>query len=236
MVFPSPTSLSSSSYPAPIHLRHQPLLPSIPPLLPSPRTLPLLLPTLRLARPLLPPLPVSSSGSGSVVDVADSDEKLTSGGGADDELLSGGGGDDELPSGGGDDGGSGGGGDEGDGGGEDGSGDGDDASAGNRGEALFVLAQLGRKLESLPADLAAAVESGHVTGDIVRRYVDLEASPLFRWLLHFGGFRERLLADDLFLTKIGIECGIGVFTKVCGKFPFRFVLFCFGSLFLFCGL
>jgi hypothetical protein len=33
-------------------------------------------------------------------------------------------------------------------------------------------------------------------------------------LLNFGGFKERLLADDLFLTKVGIECGVGIFTKV----------------------
>lgn len=205
MAFPSPTSLSSSGYPAPIHLRLQPL-PSIPPLLPFRRTLPLLLPSLRLARPHLLPLPVASSGSGSI------------GGGGDDELPSGDGGSGE----GGDegDGGSGGGGDEGDGGSADGSGDGDDAS-GNRREALFVLAQLGRKLESLPADLAAAVEGGRVTGDIVRRYVDLEASPLSRWLLQFGGFKERLLADDLFLTKVGIECGIGVFTKSAAEYEKR---------------
>ncbi|CAL4907973.1 unnamed protein product [Urochloa decumbens] len=191
MAFPSPTSLSSSGYLAPIHLRLQPL-PSVPPLhptgLPFPRPLPFGLPSLRLVRPHLPPLPLASSGSGS---------------------IGGDGPDDDLPSGGGD----GGGGDEGDGGSGDGAGDGDDASA-NRNEALFVLAQLGRKLESLPADLAAAVEGGRVNGEIVRRFVDLEASPVFKWLMQFGGFKERLLADDLFLTKVGIECGVGIFTKI----------------------
>jgi len=129
------------------------------------------------------------------------------------------GGDDDLPPSGG--GGGGGGGDEGDGGSA--GGDGDDASV-NRKEALFVLAQLGRKLESLPADLAAAVAGGRVPGEIVRRFVDLEASPLFRWLLQFGGFKERLLADDLFLTKVGIECGVGIFTKVRGNFLVIFLL------------
>ena len=38
---------------------------------------------------------------------------------------------------------------------------------------------------------------------------------VFRWLLGFDGFKERLLADDLFLTKIAIEYGVGIFTKVC---------------------
>lgn len=70
-------------------------------------------------------------------------------------------------------------------------------------------------MESLPKDLAGAIENGRVPGSIVRRYFELEKSPLFRWLLQFGGFKERLLADDLFLTKVGIECGVGIFTKVC---------------------
>ncbi|WVZ98357.1 hypothetical protein U9M48_043813 [Paspalum notatum var. saurae] len=188
MAFPAPTSLSS---PAPIHLRLQPL-PSIPPLhpilLPFTLSLPLHLPSLRLTRPHLPPLPLASSVSGGGIAETGGDDSLP-------------------PSGGGGDGGG-----EGEGGSADGD-EGDDASN-NRREALFVLAQLGRKLESLPADLAAAVEAGRVPGEIVRRFADLEASPVFRWLLQFGGFKERLLADDLFLTKVAIECGVGIFTKM----------------------
>ncbi|XP_047094317.1 protein RETICULATA-RELATED 4, chloroplastic-like [Lolium rigidum] len=116
-----------------------------------------------------------------------------------------GGGDDDLPSGGG--------------GGDDNEDD-DDASV-NRREALFVLAQLGRKLESLPADMAAAVDGGRLPGEIVRRFADLEKSPLFRWLLQFGGFRERLLADDLFLAKVAMECGVGIFTKTAAEYERR---------------
>uniref|UniRef100_A0A0D9WG22 Protein RETICULATA-RELATED 4, chloroplastic n=1 Tax=Leersia perrieri TaxID=77586 RepID=A0A0D9WG22_9ORYZ len=119
----------------------------------------------------------------------------------------GGGGDGDLPSGGGG------------GGGDEDAGD-DDASV-NRREALFVLAQLGRKLESLPADLAAAVEGGRVPGEIVQRFADLEKSGLFRWLLQFGGFKERLLADDLFLAKVAMECGVGIFTKTAAEYERR---------------
>uniref|UniRef100_A0A453GQE5 Uncharacterized protein n=1 Tax=Aegilops tauschii subsp. strangulata TaxID=200361 RepID=A0A453GQE5_AEGTS len=79
---------------------------------------------------------------------------------------------------------------------------------------MFVLAQAGRKLSSLPADLAAAVEGGRVTGDIVRRFAEMDASPLLRWLLRFRGFRERLLADDLFLAKLAMEMGVGMIAKV----------------------
>ncbi|XP_021303452.1 protein RETICULATA-RELATED 4, chloroplastic isoform X2 [Sorghum bicolor] len=214
MASPRPTSLSSPA--ALIHLRLQPL-PSIPPLhpttLPFPRSLPLHLPSLRLNGPHLPPLPLASSGSGSAItgtggeadlpplplDSSDSGSGITGTGGEDGLPPSGGGG--------------GGGGGDGEGEGE-GDGEGSDDASVNRREALFVLAQLGRKLESLPADLAAAVEGGRIPAEIVRRFVDLEASPVFRWLLQFGGFKERLLADDLFLTKVAIECGVGIFTKV----------------------
>ncbi|KAL6616728.1 hypothetical protein ACP70R_038998 [Stipagrostis hirtigluma subsp. patula] len=96
-----------------------------------------------------------------------------------------------------------------------------DAPEDNRREALFVLAQLGRKLESLPSDLAAAVEGGRVTGEIVRRFNELEGSALLRWLLQFRGFRERLLADDLFLAKLAMECGVGIIAKTAAEYEKR---------------
>ncbi|KAL8159442.1 hypothetical protein V2J09_000979 [Rumex salicifolius] len=121
--------------------------------------------------------------------------------------------------GGGDDfgGGSGGGG----GGGGDGEG-GDDGGEGKRkDEALLVLTQIGRSLDSLPKDFAEAVQSGKVPVEIVTRYVELEKSAFNRWLLQFGGFRERLLADDLFLAKVAMECGVGVFTKTAAEYERR---------------
>ncbi|KAG0541070.1 hypothetical protein BDA96_03G464300 [Sorghum bicolor] len=97
-----------------------------------------------------------------------------------------------------------------------------DGSLGDpRGEALFVLAQLGRKLDSLPSDLAAAIESGRIGGDIVARFNELEANGFIKWLLTFKGFRERLLADELFLTKLGIECGIGLVAKTAAELQKR---------------
>nr|CAD1829611.1 unnamed protein product [Ananas comosus var. bracteatus] len=80
---------------------------------------------------------------------------------------------------------------------------------------------MGRGLESLPQDLAAAVEAGRIPGEIVRRFAELEKSPVLRWLLRFGGFKERLLADDLFLTKVAIECGVGIFTKTAAEWERR---------------
>ncbi|KAG0503133.1 hypothetical protein HPP92_003205 [Vanilla planifolia] len=46
-------------------------------------------------------------------------------------------------------------------------------------------------------------------------------SPIFRWLMQFGGFKERLLADDLFLAKVAMECGVGIFTKTAAEWERR---------------
>ncbi|XP_016439295.2 protein RETICULATA-RELATED 4, chloroplastic [Nicotiana tabacum] len=110
------------------------------------------------------------------------------------------------------------------GGGEGGCGGGkDDEDAGerNKKEAIMALAEAERSLDSLPMDLAAAIEAGKIPPAIVNRYMELEKSPFLRWLLGFGGFKERLLADDLFLTKVAIECGIGIFTKTAAELEKR---------------
>lgn len=102
-----------------------------------------------------------------------------------------------------------------------GGGEGGGAGDKNKAEAFMALAEIGRSLDSVPKDLAAAIESGAIPKSIVMRYFELEKSPLFRWLLQFGGFKERLLADDLFLAKVGIECGVGIFTKTAAEYQRR---------------
>ncbi|CAN6483358.1 unnamed protein product [Victoria cruziana] len=102
-----------------------------------------------------------------------------------------------------------------------GGGGGDDANEKNREEALLALGTLGRSLESLPSDLAAAIQEGRIPGEIVYRFSELERSAVFRWLLQFGGFKERLLADDLFLAKVAMECGVGIFTKTAAEYERR---------------
>ncbi|KAM3733896.1 hypothetical protein ACB098_11G172700 [Castanea mollissima] len=91
----------------------------------------------------------------------------------------------------------------------------------NKEEAVMALLEAGRSVETVPKDLAAAIEAGRLPGSIVKRYFELEKSVLFRWLLQFGGFKERLLADDLFLTKVAIECGVGIFTKTAAELERR---------------
>lgn len=91
----------------------------------------------------------------------------------------------------------------------------------NRAEAIVVLAEAGRSTESLPKDLAAAIAAGRVPAVIVQRFLELEKSAVLRWLLQFGGFKERLLADDLFLAKVAMECGVGIFTKTAAELEKR---------------
>ncbi|KAK9999998.1 hypothetical protein SO802_019601 [Lithocarpus litseifolius] len=110
------------------------------------------------------------------------------------------------------------------GGGGGGGGGGDEGSSAedkNREEALMVLAEAGRSLKNLPKDLAAAIEAGRVPGAVVSRFLELEKSPVLRWLMQFGGFKERLLADDLFLAKVFMECGVGMFTKTAAEYERR---------------
>ena len=90
-----------------------------------------------------------------------------------------------------------------------------DAEERNRTKAILDLAEMGRSLDSLPKDLAAEIGAGRIPGTIMSRYFELEKSGVFQWLLQFGGFKERLLVDDLFFTKVTMECGVGIFTKVC---------------------
>ncbi|XP_057500212.1 protein RETICULATA-RELATED 4, chloroplastic-like [Actinidia eriantha] len=107
------------------------------------------------------------------------------------------------------------------GGGGEGEGEGEGEKKDRGFDAILTLAEVGRSLDSLPKDLAAAIEAGRIPGSIVVKYLELEKSPLFRWLLQFGGFRERLLADDLFLFKVFMECGVGIFTKTAAEYERR---------------
>ncbi|KAL4612277.1 hypothetical protein ACB092_08G186800 [Castanea dentata] len=107
------------------------------------------------------------------------------------------------------------------GGGGGGGDEGSSAEDKNREEALMVLAEAGRSLKNLPKDLAAAIEAGRVPGAVVSRFLELEKSPVMRWLMQFGAFKERLLADDLFLAKVFMECGVGMFTKTAAEYERR---------------
>ncbi|GKV16525.1 hypothetical protein SLEP1_g27156 [Rubroshorea leprosula] len=98
---------------------------------------------------------------------------------------------------------------------------GDENAGRRREESLMLLAEAGRTLDSLPKDLAAAIQAGKIPPAVIERFLGLEKSGLMRWLMQFGGFKERLLADDLFLAKVGMECGVGIFTKTAAEYDRR---------------
>ncbi len=51
---------------------------------------------------------------------------------------------------------------------------------------------------------------------------DIKATPAaWRSSASFSGFRERLLADPSFLTKMAIEVGIGICTKATAEYTKR---------------
>ncbi|GLU19326.1 hypothetical protein SLE2022_355820 [Rubroshorea leprosula] len=98
-----------------------------------------------------------------------------------------------------------------------------DENAGSRNweEALMLLSEAGRTLDSLPKDFAAAIRAGKIPPAVIERFLSLEKSAFMRWLMQLGGFKERLLADDLFLAKVFMECGVGVFTKTAAEYDRR---------------
>ncbi|KAJ0229179.1 hypothetical protein HA466_0318480 [Hirschfeldia incana] len=88
-------------------------------------------------------------------------------------------------------------------------------------QTMMLLAESGTELESLPKDLAAAIEAGRIPGSVIARFLELQRSAVMRWLMQFAGFRERLLADDLFSAKLAMECGVGVNTKTAAEYERR---------------
>jgi len=72
-------------------------------------------------------------------------------------------------------------------------------------------------VETAPSDLAVPPSS------VMRRLVRIQNSSnmLLRWFMTLPGFKERILADELFLAKVAIECGIGIVTKTTAEIERR---------------
>ena len=98
-----------------------------------------------------------------------------------------------------------------------GRGDGD----GGNGATPAAVVLAGKAVETLPAELAQALIDGKLPAEILQRYLDMNKNPFFAWLLSFGGFRERLLADPSFMIKVAIEVGIGICTKTTAEYTKR---------------
>lgn len=102
-------------------------------------------------------------------------------------------------------------------GGDDGPEDGD----GGNGAAPAAAILASKAVETLPAELAQALKDGKLPAEMALRYTDLAKNPFLAWLLNFGGFQERLLADPSFMIKVAIEVGIGICTKSAAEYSKR---------------
>jgi hypothetical protein len=98
---------------------------------------------------------------------------------------------------------------------------GDDEGEGGNGAAPAAAILTGKAVETLPAELAQAFKDGKLPAEMLQRYLDLSKNPFFAWLMSFGGFRERLLADPSFMIKVAIEVGIGICTKTTAEYTKR---------------
>ncbi|KAG1671813.1 hypothetical protein FOA52_000190 [Chlamydomonas sp. UWO 241] len=83
-------------------------------------------------------------------------------------------------------------------------------------EVEKLLVGAGRRVESFAPEFSGALGDGRVTPAVLARYLELEGGPA-QVVWWSQGFRERLLADPSFPVKVGIECGIGVCTKVAAE-------------------
>ncbi|KAK4536841.1 hypothetical protein CDCA_CDCA10G2866 [Cyanidium caldarium] len=77
--------------------------------------------------------------------------------------------------------------------------------------------------DKIPADVSNAFRAGLITAAVVKNYVYGACNPLSRFLMEhtWRGMRERFLADNLFLTKILIEEGLGICGKLSAEYEVR---------------
>eukprot|EP00239_Pterosperma_sp_CCMP1384_P001232 CAMPEP_0197847734 /NCGR_PEP_ID=MMETSP1438-20131217/6925_1 /TAXON_ID=1461541 /ORGANISM="Pterosperma sp., Strain CCMP1384" /LENGTH=451 /DNA_ID=CAMNT_0043459741 /DNA_START=216 /DNA_END=1571 /DNA_ORIENTATION=+ len=113
-------------------------------------------------------------------------------------------------------GGNGGGGGDGRGDGEGSGGDEEPATPDTDGIAA-KLSKNGFKPSDLQPGLAEALTSGRVAPSVLNSWMELQKVPYTKFLSKFSGFLERMLGDKMFLTKVGIECGVGLCTKAAAE-------------------
>lgn len=107
-------------------------------------------------------------------------------------------------------------------GGSDGSGEGAGDSEASDTELSALLQKHNASMSDIPADILAAYRSGMVGISAIANYFTANANIISRLLMRAGsGMRNRFLADKLFLLKIMIEEGIGVFGKLSAEYEQR---------------
>jgi len=98
----------------------------------------------------------------------------------------------------------------------------DDPAGEEEASAAAALEARGFTRADVPADILAAVARGTVTASVMAAWARAAANPLSRLLMATGpAMRNRFLADELFMLKIGIEEAIGIFGKLSAEYDKR---------------
>lgn len=84
-----------------------------------------------------------------------------------------------------------------------------------------VLSKHKASISDFPPDVLAAYRADLIPLSAMSNYLVARANPLSRILLPIGPMRDRFLADRLFLLKILIEEGIGLFGKLSAEYQQR---------------
>lgn len=105
-------------------------------------------------------------------------------------------------------------------------------------EALTALLRSrNAALSDVPSDVLGAYERGLIGLEHVANLLVARANIFSRYMMTLGnGMRNRFLADKLFLLKIAIEEGIGVFGKLSAEWEQRRERFWIESEFVFANL
>ncbi|KAK1355079.1 protein RETICULATA-RELATED 5, chloroplastic [Heracleum sosnowskyi] len=89
----------------------------------------------------------------------------------------------------------------------------------DRAEIARVMNAAGMRRDALPQDLQRGLDLGLVSPEVLQNFFDLEQYPMISELTHrFQGFRERLLADPKFLTRLAIEESISITTTLLAQY------------------
>lgn len=94
---------------------------------------------------------------------------------------------------------------------------------GGSGGIQALLKSRGFTWDDVAPDVRGAYERGAVSAAAVANYVHSASHPVTRFLMNSttGGMRSRFLADRLFLAKILIEEGLGIFGKLSAEYSVR---------------
>lgn len=109
--------------------------------------------------------------------------------------------------------------------GDDGSGpfrpDDDDSAPADPEQLSAILAENKATIADIPKEILNAYNHNIIPVWAISNYLAARANPLSRVMLAVPSMRDRFLADKLFLLKILIEEGIGLFGKLSAEFEQR---------------